>query len=59
MSTDRELLEQIAADTAATRADIAQILTLVDGVKDQVEPLIDALGSSPMLKMFLPKGFVK
>ena len=61
--TDRELLEQIAEDAAsaredaaATRANIAEIHALVDGIKDQVEPLIDAISTSPMLKMLLPKG---
>ena len=53
MSTDRELLEQIAADSAATRAQILAILTMVAKMQDQVAPMLESLSKSPLLKMFV------
>lgn len=54
--TDRELLERIAVDTAATYRAIAEVRAIAETIKGQVEPMIDAISSSPMLKMLLPKG---
>lgn len=49
--TDRELLNHIVKEIADLRESHEKILTLVGAIKDQVEPVINALNDSPMLKM--------
>lgn len=49
--TDRELLNHIVREIADLRASHERILTLVGEIKDKVEPTIEALSNSPILKM--------
>jgi hypothetical protein len=49
--TDRELLNHIVKEIADLRESHEKILTLVSQIKDEVEPTINALKESPILKM--------
>jgi hypothetical protein len=49
--TDRELLNHIVKEIADLRESHEKILTLVAQIKDEVEPTINTLKESPILKM--------
>jgi len=49
--TDRELLNHIVKEIRELRESHERILVLVQNIKDEVEPTINALKDSPILKM--------
>jgi hypothetical protein len=49
--TDRELLNHIVKEITDLRESHEKILALVSQIKDEVEPTINALKDSPILKM--------
>lgn len=49
--TDRELLNHIVKEIADLRESHEKILTLVTEIKREVEPTINALKDSPILRM--------
>lgn len=49
--TDRELLNHIVKEIADLRESHEKILALVAQIKDEIEPTINALKESPILKM--------
>jgi Icc-related predicted phosphoesterase len=49
--TDRELLNHIVKEIADLRKSHEAILVVVRDIKDQVEPTINALKESPIMRM--------
>ena len=51
-----ENMAALATGINQTNAAIGNILDIADGVKDQVNPLIEQITASPMLGMLIGKG---